>query len=203
MRQVFLVGAALFAGFVGGILGTGVMHTREQSHPDRVVRARSFELMNEAGQAISFWGVDNAGNAVLAFGSNWPETPGGGSAPPGRTHPRLDDRHNQRAAIGVIDDIPFLHLTGADGKTRVRLYLSDYGKPFLLMEDETGPRVALGVDQSDTPGPDDNDWALTFYPERVWLGMKAEKDGGQMYVRGGFSVDKGRAKYPFEQAKGN
>jgi hypothetical protein len=35
----------------------------------QVIRARSFELVNEAGETISLWGVDQGGNAVLAFGS--------------------------------------------------------------------------------------------------------------------------------------
>jgi hypothetical protein len=78
----------------------------------------------------------------------------------------------------------------------VRMLLSTDGKPFLLMEDETGPRVSLGIEQSDTPGPDDNDWTLTFYPERARIGMFTEKVGGQKYVRGVFLVNKDKVKYP-------
>jgi hypothetical protein len=76
-----------------------------------------------------------------------------------------------------------------------------YGKPVLLMEDETGPRVLLGVEQSDTPGPGDNDWSLAFGPERARIGMYTEKHGGQTYVRGSFAVHKDKVKYPYGQPK--
>jgi hypothetical protein len=198
---MFVIVAALLAGFVGGVFGTLVMPTRKQPNPEQVVRARSFELVDEAGRVMSYWGVDKFNNAVLAFGSNWPPTPAGGGVLPGHPRLRLDDPDNQRAVIGVIGDAPFLHLSAADGKTRVRLYLSSYGKPFLLMEDESGPRVALGIDQSDTPGPQDNDWALQFYPERAWLGMHSLKEGGQTYVQGGFSFNQDKVKYPYQQPK--
>ena len=199
MKQIFVIVAALLAGFVGGIFGTLVTRGREQPRTERVVRARSFELVDKTGKAISYWGIDKGNNAVLAFGSHWPMPPAGG----GGSHPLagLDDPDNQRAAIGVIDDLPFLHMRGADGKTRVRLYLSDHGKPILLMEDENTWRVALGIDQSDTPGPQDNDWALQFYPERVWLGMHTFKEGGQTVVQGGFSVKRDKLKYPYQQPK--
>ena len=120
---------------------------------------------------------------------------------PGHPPLKLDDPHNQRAAIGVTDDSPFLEFRGANGETRARLDLSIYGKPALLMRDETGPRVLLGIDQSDTPGPQDNDWALSFYPERVWLGMHTFKEQGQTYVQGGFSVNRDKLKYLYEQPK--
>jgi hypothetical protein len=112
----------------------------------------------------------------------------------------LKDPETQRATIGVIDDDPFLYLTAADGKTRVRLYLSDYGKPILLMEDETGPRLSLGIEQSDTPGPQDNDWTLDFGPDsRARIGVYAEKEKGQRYVRGIFAVQREKMKYPPQQ----
>jgi hypothetical protein len=143
------------------------------------------------------WGVDKGQNTVLAFGSHSPEATAPGVAQPRPASPTLDDPQNQRAAIGLIDDFPFLHLRGVDGKTRVRMYLSMYGKPFLLMEDETGPRVSLGVEQSDTPGPQDNDWTLDFGPDsRARIGVYTEKVGGQAYVRGIFSVKPNRVKYP-------
>jgi hypothetical protein len=192
MKQIFFIVTALLAGFVGGILGTRVIPPREQPPPGQGVRARRFEVVNEAGQAISYWGVDKGQNAVLAFGS--------GRALPG--HPLgLEDPHNQRAAIGVIDDSPFLKLRGVDGQTRVRLLLSLFGKPVLLMEDESGPRVLLGLEQSDTPGAGDNDWSLAFYPERARIGMYTEKDRGQTYVRGSFSVHRDKVKYPYEHPK--
>jgi hypothetical protein len=195
MKNIVIVAAAMLAGFLGGILGTQLTGASRQGHPDQVIRARSFELVDEAGRAISFWGVDNENNAVLAFGSHRPRL-----APAGRGGPRLglSELRNQRASIGVIDDSPFLMLRGADGRTRVRMYLSDFGKPFLLMEDETGPRISLGTEQSDTPGPQDNDWSLAFYPEVARIGLHAEKARGQTYVQGGMFIRKDKVRYPPE-----
>ncbi len=201
MKQTLLIVAALLAGFVGGVLGTRVALAHRERPPEQVVRAHRFELVNESGQTISYWGVDRADNAVLAFGSRWPASSGGPNDPSGRPPQPLDNPHNQQMAIGVIADSPFLKLRGPDGKTRVRLYLSSYQKPFLLMEDETGPRLLLGVEQSDTPSPQDNDWSLAFYPERARIGMYTEKIGGQTYVRGSFGVQRDRVKYPYNQPK--
>ncbi len=201
MNRIVLVAAALLAGFIGGILGALVMRSGEQAHPGQPIRARSFELADESGRVVSFWGIDKRQNAVLAFGSHWPKTPRGGGAVPDRPPLALDDPDNQRAAIGVVNDSPFLSLRGTDGKTRASLDLSEYGKPALWMADETGLRVHLGVEGSDTPGPQDNDWSLAFYPERARIGMYTEKDGGQTYVRGRFAVHRDKIKYPYQQPK--
>lgn len=192
MKQLSLTVAALLAGFVGGILGMFVVRAREQQQPGRIVRARSFELVDEAGRAISFWGLDRGHNAVLTFGR--------GGALPGNAPFGLENPDNQRAAIGLTGDNAFLELRGADGKMRARLDLGLFGKPLLWMADETGPRLGLGVEQSDTPGPQDNDWTLDFGPEsRARIGMYAEREGGQTYVRGIFSVKKDKVKYPYNQ----
>ena len=191
MKHSALVVAALVAGFAGGLLGSLVIQRREAG-PVGIIRARRFELVSQEGKVISFWGIDKGQNAVLAFGSYWPGPP-----PPGR--PRWlnpDNPEEQRLAIGVVDDLPFMHQSGADGKTRVRLYLSLDGKPMLLMEDETGPRLSLGIVQSDAPSPEDNDWALIFNPERAVIGMITRKENGQMYVRGTFDVHRESVKYP-------
>jgi hypothetical protein len=199
MKQSLIIVAALAAGFVGGILGTLVTRTSEQSSTQQLVRARSFELVNGAGEAISYWGVDKSQNAVIAFGNRGLP---GGVVLPGRPPLDLKDPDNQLASIGLQgNDMPVLKMRGADMKTRVRLLLSMYGKPFLLMEDESGPRVSLGIEQSDTPGPEDNDWSLAFYPERARIGMYTEKVGGQTYVRGGFAVHRDKVKYPSTQLR--
>jgi len=57
------------------------------------------------------------------------------------------------------------------------------------------------VEQSDTPGPQDNDWSLVFNPERARIGMYTEKSGGQTYVRGAFVVHHDKVKYPYDQPK--
>jgi hypothetical protein len=184
MKQILTVAAALAAGFFGGLLGTQVTHIREQARPEAVVRAHRFELVDEAGQAISYWGVDKGQNLVLAFGSHWPASLPGEPAHPARYPAALDDPENQRAAIGVMEDSPFLSFRGPDGKDLLHMNLSIFAKPRLWMSDETGARLGLGVEQSDTPGPEDNNWSLSFSPERARLGMNAEKVGGQIYVHG-------------------
>jgi hypothetical protein len=201
MRQSALIAAALLAGFVGGIIGTRVTRTREPEHPEQVVRARSFELVDETGAVISYWGIDKGENVVLAFGGHWADRPGGRRPLRGDPHLGLRDPRNQLASIEVVGDFPLLQFRGEDGRPRARLLVSTYAKPMLLMDDEAGVRVALGVDQTDTPGPEDNDWALVFQPERVWLGMSSVREAGQTYVQGGFTVNKDKVKYPYQQPK--
>ncbi len=191
MKQLYLILAALLAGFFGGLLGTRVGHSRDQN-PEAVVRARSFELLDERGQMISFWGVDQGQNAVLAFGSRG-LAPGGDR--PRNTPPGLSNPDNQLAAIGLLgEDSPMLKMRGADGKPRVKMLLSTDAKPVLVMGDEKGPKVSLGVEQSDTPGPEDNNWALMFAQERARIGMGIEKEGGQTYVRGVFFIARDKIK---------
>lgn len=203
MRQTTLVVAALAAGFAGGIASTFAVRGYTQPRPEQVLRARSFELVDDAGRPISYWGIDDGHNVVLAFGSRPGTRHSEGAPRPAHAPHGLYNPENQLAAIGLLaDDGPFLTQRGADGKTRVRLYLSDYAKPFLLMEDETGPRVSLGIDQSDTPGPDDNNWALVFGPEeRARIGMGTEKVEETTYLRGSLFVQQNRVKYPYEQPK--
>ncbi len=196
MKQIALVTVALAAGFVGGAAGGRFTRTLERSHPESVVRARSFELVDEAGRAISYWGIDKNQNAVLAFGSHWPEESKKDGDSRTRPPAPLGELHNQRAAIGVIDDSGFLSLKGTDGKPRAELYLNAHGKPGLLMGDETGPRMLLGVETSDTPGPEDNNWVLRFVPDRARIGVFTEKINGKTYVRGGFAVNRDKVEYP-------
>lgn len=197
MKQVFLVAAALAAGFLGGILGSRVSRVSEKPRTEQVVRARSFELVDEAGRAISYWGVDKGDNAVLAFSSHWDDAPPKGGGPSDHAPGRLQDPDNQRIVMGVIADSPFLVLRGADGKTRVHLMLSVFGRPVLAMEDETGPRVRLGNLHSDTPSAEDIDgWTLSFYPETVDLGMYTKKAGAAKYYRGHVTVNKDWVKHP-------
>lgn len=201
MKRILLVAAVLLAAFAGGIFGSLVMRTREEERSEQVIRGHRFELTDDSGRVVSFWGIDNGQNAVLAFGSHRPRTQQGGGAAGNHSPSRLDDPSNQRAAIGVIDDSPFVNLRGPNGETLARLDLSIYGKPALWMADETGPRMHLGVEGSDTPGPQDNDWSLAFYPERARIGMYTEKAGGETYVRGSFAVHEDRLKYPSQQPK--
>src|SRR5262245_53301139 len=65
MKQTLLILVASIAGFCGGILATRVTRTAEKE-PQEVVRARSFELTDAAGKTISFWGINDVHEAVLA-----------------------------------------------------------------------------------------------------------------------------------------
>ena len=199
MKHTLVIVAALLAGFLGGVFGARLTHARDESRTPLVVRAHSFELVDKDGKVISFWGVDSAKETVLAFRSQWPvpsQKPGGTARPSG-----LDNRDNQGTAIGMNADSPFLYFRVADGTTRMRLYLSPWHKPELLMEDETGVRVALGINQSDTPSIADNDWALRFQPDRAWIGMASRPKNGQRFVRGFLSVSKDEVEYPYVQPK--
>lgn len=200
MKQVSLIVAALLAGFVGGICGTLVVRTREQPRPAQVIRARRFELVDKAGKVISYWGIDKNQYAVLAFGSHWPVPPAGAD----RSHhpPGLEDPDNQRAAIGVIDDSPFLKFNGPDGGNRISMMLSLYDKPFLAMSDKSGRRVLLGVEASDTPGPQDNTWVLDFGPDsKARIGMFPAKTHGQEDFRGLFFLDNQKIEFPNKPAR--
>ena len=195
MKNVLIVAAALLAGLGGGVLGGLLVRAREREQP---VRARSFELLDKAGRVISFWGVDQEHNAVLAFGSRGLAV---GDRQPSDVPSGIDNPLNQLTSFGLeSNDTPLLKMSGSDGTARVRLYLLD-GKPILLMGDETGPRLSLGFDQTDTPGPENNDWALEFSQDRAVIGVMSEKREGQTYVRGVFNVNRDPVKYPFRVAR--
>jgi hypothetical protein len=197
MRQFFSILAAVVAGFIGGYVGSRLTRPHESSQPEQVIRARSFELINDAGQVSSYWGVDKGKNVVLVFGSERSAKTDRNHGDAKKNAAALDAPDDQRTAIGLMPSgSGFLTLRGADGKTRVRLYLSEYDKPYLLLEDETGPRVSLGHEQTDTPSPNDNDWALNFHPDRASIGMYARQQGAQTFVQGFLSVSHDKLKFP-------
>jgi hypothetical protein len=69
MRIVIEVFAALIARLVGGLLGALSFRDLETGRSDRIVVAPAFELVNQEGERISFWGVNEGGQAMIAFGS--------------------------------------------------------------------------------------------------------------------------------------
>jgi hypothetical protein len=192
MKQTTVIVAAFAAGLLGGIVGALVTRSTSQSHPDQVVRAHSFELLDENGKVISFWGIDKTQYAVLAFASRWPKDY--------ENHPigPLTDPDNQRAAFGIIDDGAFLFMKGADGKKRISLGLSIWEKPLLWMGDGRSKRLSLGIEHSDTPNAHDNNWFLRIEPDLASIGMIAGTEpNGQGYVQGVFHVNKDRVPYPY------
>jgi hypothetical protein len=148
-------------------------------------------LVDEHGKAISIWGMNKEGHTLLAFlGSE--SRPGEN----GEHSVGLDSLMNLRATFGTEGALPSMTFTGADGKTRMMLYLGPWEKPLLWMGDENGMRVALGAHWSDTPSAEDSDWMLTFNPDRAWIGMSSRREGGQRYVKGLLGVSGDKIKYP-------
>lgn len=199
MKQTLLIAASLFTGFLGGTIGAGFILARYEGCTRQAVRARGFELVNESGQAISYWGVDKRQNVVLAFGRQMPDPKPGG--PAGITSLGLDNPENQRAAFGMVGDTPTALYRASDGRLRMSVCLSMYDKPIIVMEDRSGKRVSLGIQHSDTPGPQDDDWALAFFPDVATIGTFTREIGGQTYVRGLLSVSRDGVKYPGDRAK--
>lgn len=186
MNNLYIILAASVAGFLGGVLGARTGYSGQQE-PTTVVRARSFEVLDERGQTISFWGVDQGRNAVLAFGSRGFALNGSRA---NRMPAGLSNPENQLNAIGLLgEDSPMLKMRGADGKPRLRMMLSSYGQPVLTMSDEKAPRLFLGVAQSDTPGPQDKNWSLAFAHETAMIGVGTEEKNGRTYFKGTFFVN--------------
>jgi hypothetical protein len=59
MKHMYIVAVALVMGFVGGAFGTLLMMRRMMTTPFNVVRAQEFELVDEQGHAVSFWGFNS------------------------------------------------------------------------------------------------------------------------------------------------
>jgi len=191
-RTIITFALSLLLGFVGGAGGTLWVLRHEERITRPVIRARSFELMDESGKAVSRWGIDQYHNPLLAFAAT-------GAAPSGPSGNglSLDDSDSHRVAIGLSGDArPFLTFRGDDRKPRVNLWVSEYGKPVFSLYDENTWRVILGVRRSDTPGPADNDWGLDFYPDRAGIGMGTTKQAGRSYVQGYFFVHHDRVAFP-------
>lgn len=199
MKISLILVAALTAGFIGGVLGVRMAPPGDRGRAVSEIRARAFELVDGDGKVISYWGVDKGGDAVLAFSSHWSVPPPGGGT--GHANHGLTDPEDQRLSIGVIDDSPFLFFTGPDRKRRMSLSLNIFQKPILWMGDETGGRLFLGIQQSDTPGPQDNDWALDFEPNMARIGMFNEQEGRQTYLRGFLFISKDKVTFPSRQPK--
>jgi hypothetical protein len=126
-------------------------------------------------------------------------TPSAGKG--GHASSAINDPDNQRAAIGVRGDFPFVLFSAPDGKSRMTLALSIFSKPYLVMADETGKRLSLGLEHSDTPSARDDTWALDFAPNMARIAMASEVQSGRRYIRGSFSVSRGKILYPYDQSK--
>ena len=100
-------------------------------------------------------------------------------------------------SIGLMmDDSPVMKMRGADHRTRVAMYLTPWAKPMLLMNDASGPRISLGLEQSDTPGPEDDNWTLVFAEDRARIGIVTKKEKGKKYIRGILLVRPDKVEIP-------
>jgi hypothetical protein len=196
IKTVSTLIAALLLGFVGGIMGTLTILHREKAGIRHEVRARRFELVDENAEVVSVWGIDRLHNPLLTFA---PSGVGKQDRPfEGYLGHKLslDDADSQRVGIGLTaDGDPFFKFRGHDEKPRASLYVDSDGKPDFMLWDEKTWRVVLGIQKSDTPGPQDNDWGLAFYPERAGIGMACVKHGAETMVHGYSYVHKDEAPF--------
>lgn len=184
---------ALVAGFIGGVLSAWFIRPQVPATPLSAVRAHEFDLVDEEGHAVSFWGFNTYNRAELVFGSHWSDAPEKSRA---HLDAALRQDENQMLAIGAGGDFPFLDFRAADGKPRISLFVEQWGKPALMMSDETAARVVLGIKHTDTHARTDNNWALEFGHDSASIGMGTVVENGQQYVQGEFSVNRNKEKYP-------
>lgn len=193
MKILATFAISLLLGCLGGIGGTLMVLRHKAEIPEPAVRARSFELVDANGKTVSRWGLDQYHNPLLAF------SPSAAMARPNLLGGELslDNRDTQRVAIGLTGDAnPFLWFAGNDNKPRATLLVSEYGKPVFSLYDENSWRVGLGVEGSDTPSPNDNDWGLDFYPNRASMGMGTTQKRGKSYVQGYISIHRDKVPFP-------
>lgn len=69
------------------------------------------------------------------------------------------------------------------------------------MDDQTGPRLLLGVEHSDIPSASDNIWTLAFYPNRARIGMYTETKGGKTHLRGSLKIHDDPLEFPEPSSK--
>jgi hypothetical protein len=189
---MILILVAAMAGFVGGTVAARSGNASAQTKGSELVRATRFELTNDAGQTLAFWGVDDRKNTVLAFGRR-EDVMAGANPLLGRRTDNLRDYKDELVAIGMyVDGIPFLELKGGDGKPRLELHLTEFEKPRLLMSDQNALKISLGLDQSDTHEATDDDWSLTFHPNKATIGMISDPVHKQ--VKGYLWLDGRRVK---------
>ena len=166
MKIGLLLITSFVMGAAGGIVGS-YLFLPSRLPSVQTIQATRYELLDAKGNVRAFWGTDRDKNTVLAFTR----------ADGGRGKGDIDDPAQQRTSIGILSDgTPWFSFVGADGRSRVRFYLSEFEKPIMLLEDASSPRLSLGIDQSDSHNARDNDWALKFYDpssatEKASIGM--------------------------------
>lgn len=177
MKYAHLLAVALLAGAIGGSLSTYAVLTYTRGHSQQVVRAQRFELVDSIGRTNSFWGVDSAGQEVLAFGGRETERDAAAGS------------RDQQLVLGLEGKRgrPFLGVYGSDAQIRALLNLDDFQRPLLAMSNGNGLGLTLGSERSDTPGIRDKTerWALSFLPEeRARIGVSAQPEPTGLFAQG-------------------
>jgi len=190
MKQIIALAFSLIVGFVGGLVGGRLGSTSFGERTVGTIRARNFELVDNTGKVISIWGMNKNGDIMLAFL--------GSELVPGERQEHaagLDDPLKLRTAVGVQGVFPFLTYRDSGGATRMDLALGSAGKPVLVMADEIGrSRVRLGDFWRDRPIKEDEEWALSFDPGRIWLGVSSQPEGAEKWLSSVFVVNKDKVK---------
>ena len=155
-----------------------------------VLRSSRFELTDNTGRVIAFWGADRGNNTVLAFLQKASQDMGPEEyrVSPGQTS-FTGQNPNEALTVGMMStQVPFMNLQAKDGSSRVMLYLNEYQKPVFIMSDEHYEgRLILGFISNDAPSPGDDDWALSFRGPEV-AGIGSIKDPVDGKYRGFLSV---------------
>ena len=102
---------AVLFGFVGGIAGALAILHHDSLMIKKLIRASSFELVNQQGQVVSVWGIDQNENPLLVFGPSNGQNSGDMST--GFQQLSISDRDSQRVAIGLTAQAnPFFMFRG-------------------------------------------------------------------------------------------
>lgn len=145
-NELLVIMLAVLSGFWAGTLSTRTQSV--QASGTDTIRAKRFELLNDLGKPVAFWGSDEHRHIVLTF---------------------LGPDMSERASLGLgAGEVPFMGLAGKDGKVRVGLQLGWGDKPSIALNDENMEgRIILGFVHTDAPSPRDDDWGLILRAPKV------------------------------------
>ncbi len=194
MTNFFKRCAGLLLSCIFGLIGGyfySYLHA-ERNSKATTLRSSRFELTDETGRVIAFWGTDRGNNTVLAFlqkaaGDTGPQS----FELPARQTGFGGQNPNEALSVGMLStQTPFLNLVGKDGGSRAVLYLTQQQKPILNMGDERREsRLELGFISKEAPAAEDDDWALRFRMPDI-AGIGSIMDPVDHKYRGYFSVER-------------
>jgi len=179
LTRLLTFSVAVLIGFLGGAAFTQ-RHTADAAAP-HTIRAHRFELVDDSGKVLGAWGKESSGETALCF---FGPIVGSGVKP--------------LAALGVdTGQMPFLTLSGTDGRMRAALRVGWGERPFLAMGDEKwAHRVGLGFLAPDAPSLEDENWGLVFTApgRRILAGIGYGKDYIKGTLDGHISVENSEGK---------